>query len=380
MKYMGDFAEQVPKHIRRLVSYQPGKSQRQAREESGLECIKLASNENPFGPSPRAIEAINHAALNLHLYPDNDNLDLRLRLATLYEMEPDQVLVTAGSTAFLDIISRTLLAPGLNAVTSERSFIMYPVVTHAAGAELIEAPMRGDRYDLDALLAAIDRRTRVVFLANPNNPTGTVVSAREVERFLDRVPERVTVVLDEAYYDFASYFARLRGFDYSRSLDYVRQGRNVVVLRTFSKTHGLAGLRIGYGFAPAAFLKYLARMRTVFSVTSIAEAGALAALDDHAHVRLTLENNVVGAQWLGERIAEMGLRSGTTWANFLYIELGEDAGRVADKLQDCGVIVRPLSAWGAPTAMRVTIGTPGQNEKFLAALKSSVGESLRIRS
>jgi histidinol-phosphate aminotransferase len=377
---MGDFAEQVPKHIRRLITYQPGKSQRQAQQESGMECIKLASNENPFGPSPRTIEAIRQAAPSVHIYPDNDNLDLRLRIAALHGMEPEQVLVTAGSTSFLDIISRTLLAPGLNAVTSERSFIMYPVVTRAAGAELIQAPMRNDRYDLDALLAAIDRRTRVVFLANPNNPTGTVAGAREVERFLDRVPERVTVVLDEAYYDFASSFARIRGFEYSRSLDYVRQGRNVVVLRTFSKTHGLAGLRVGYGFAPAAFLQYLARMRTVFSVTSIAEAAALAALDDEAHIRLTLENNLAGAQWLGERVAELGLRLGTTWANFLYIDLGEDATGVAQRMQEAGIVIRPLAAWGAPSAMRVTIGTPEQNEKLLAALRNAVGESLRIRS
>jgi histidinol-phosphate aminotransferase len=377
---MGDFAEQVPKHIRRLITYQPGKSHRQAEQESGLECIKLASNENPFGPSPRAIEAIRQVAPNVHIYPDNDNLDLRLRIAALHDIDPEQVLVTAGSTSFLDVISRTLLAPGLNAVTSTRSFIMYPVVTKAAGAELIQAPMRGDRYDLDALLAAIDRRTRVVFLANPNNPTGTVASVHEVERFLDSVPERVTVVLDEAYYDFASSFARIRAFEYSRSLEYVRQGRNVVVLRTFSKTHGLAGLRVGYGFAPAAFLQYLARMKTVFSVTSIAEAAALAALDDEAHIRLTLENNVVGAQWLGERIAELGLRAGITWANFLYIDFGEDATRIAQRLQGAGIVIRPLAAWGAPSAMRVTIGTPEQNEQFVAALKNAVSESLRIRT
>jgi histidinol-phosphate aminotransferase len=377
---MGDFAEQVPKHIRTLGSYEAGKTQRQAEVESGIECIKMASNENPFGPSPRAIEAIRQAASGVHAYPDNDNLDLRLRLAAVHNMQPEQVLVTAGSTAFLDILSRTLLAPGLNAVTSERSFIVYPVVTRAAGAELIQAPMRGDRYDLDALLAAIDRRTRVVFIADPNNPTGTILSAQEVERFLDRVPERVTVVLDEAYFEFADSFARIRAFDYSRSLDYVRQGRNVVVLRTFSKTHGLAGARIGYGFAPAGFLEYLARMRTVFSVTALAEAAALAALGDEAHVRLTLENNIAGAQWLTDRIAELGLPAGPVWANFLYLELGEDAARVSDRMQQAGIVVRPLGAWGAPTAIRVTIGKPEQNKTFVAALKSAISESLRIRS
>jgi histidinol-phosphate aminotransferase len=377
---MGDFAEQVPKHIRALGSYEPGKTQRQAEVESGIECIKMASNENPFGPSPRAIEAIRQAASGVHSYPDNDNLDLRLRLAALHNMQPEQVLVTAGSTAFLDILSRTLLAPGLNAVTSERSFIVYPVVTRAAGAELIQAPMRGDRYDLGALLAAIDRRTRVVFIANPNNPTGTILSSQEIERFLDRVPERVTVVLDEAYFEFADSFARIRAFDYSRSLDYVRQGRNVVVLRTFSKTHGLAGMRIGYGFAPAGFLEYLARMRTVFSVTALAEAAALAALDDEAHVRLTVENNIAGAQWLTDRIAELGLQVGITWTNFLYLDLGEDATRASDRMQQAGIVVRPLGAWGAPTAIRVTIGRPVQNKAFVAALKCAISQSLRIRS
>ncbi len=366
---MTDFDQLIPEHIRALGRYTPGKPQKQAERESRVDCIKMASNENPFGPSPLAVEAIRRAAAEAHLYPDNESSELRQHLCELHGMAQDQALVTAGSTSFLSIIARTLLAPGLNAVTSERSFIVYPVVTRAAGARLIEVPMREHTFDLDALLAAMDAGTRVAFIANPNNPTGTLLVPAEIERFLDRVPDHVTVVLDEAYADFAAYFARERGSEYSRSLHYVRDGRKLVVLRTFSKAHGLAGMRIGYGFADASLIQYFARMRTVFSVTAVAEAAALAALEDKQHVRLALENNAAGAKWLSQRLSELGLRVAPTWANFLYLEIGEDAASFARRLQDEGVIVRPLAAWGAPKAIRVTIGTPEQNEKFVSAIK-----------
>jgi histidinol-phosphate aminotransferase len=238
--------------------------------------------------------------------------------------------------------------------------------------------MRGDGYDLDAILSAINGNTRVVFIANPNNPTGTMLPPADVESFLDRVPERVTVVLDEAYADFAEYFARQRGCEYSRSLEYVRQGRNVVVLRTFSKAHGLAGLRVGYGFAPAALMAYFARMREVFSVTGIAEAAALAALDDSEHIRLALDNNAAGVISLTEGVSEMGLRVVPTWGNFLYIDVREDANTLTRRLQKEGVIIRPLNAWGAPSAIRVTVGTPEQNQRFLAAMR--VSQELGVRS
>jgi histidinol-phosphate aminotransferase len=334
-----------------------------------VKCIKMASNENPYGPSPRAVEAIRAALTECNFYPDNDAAGLQHKLAAYHQVQPEQVVVAAGSTALLDIIARTFLVPGLNAVTSERSFIVYPIATKAAGGQLIKVPMRDDGFDLDAIAAAIDRNTRIVFLANPNNPTGSMVPAPEVDRFLQKMPDHVMVVLDEAYYDFAQCFAGLRKVDYSRSLDYVRQNRKVVVLRTFSKAHGLAGLRVGYGLGSAKLVFDLARMRPTFSVSLPAQAAAIAAIEDEAHIRKTLANNAEQAQRVTGTISDIGYHVGLTWANFLYCALKEDAASVARSMQDEGVIIMPLSHWGAPTAIRVTIGRPEQNEIFLNAFK-----------
>ncbi|HET8667493.1 MAG TPA: histidinol-phosphate transaminase [Terriglobales bacterium] len=365
---MTKFDEVVPAHIRGLGGYAAGKPLKQAEKESGVKCIKMASNENPFGPSPRAVAAMREAAAEVHLYPDNDATDLRNELAAHNNLAPDQVLVTGGSTQFLDIIGRTLLAPGMNAITSERSFIVYPIVTRSAGGELIQVSMRGDTFDLDGILSSVDENTRIVFIANPNNPTGTMLDPGTLDRFMDRVPEYVTVVIDEAYYDFAQYFSLKRGLEYSHSLDYVRQGRNVAVLRTFSKTHGLAAVRCGYGFGPAELIRYLSKLRTAFSVSSIAEAAALAALRDEDHIRKSLDNNAAGSAFLTSKISEMGFRVVPSWTNFIYIELNEDAAALAKRMQEEGVIIRPLTVWGAPRAIRVTVGTPEQNEQFLTAL------------
>jgi len=367
---MTNFKPLVPDHVQTLASYKPGKPRRQAEWESGVRCIKLASNENPFGPSPLAIEAIRAATTESHFYPDNGVAELTARLAEIHELDPSQILVTAGSTTFLDIIARTLLGHGLNAVTSKLSFIVYPIVTQATGAQLIELPTLNDGYDLEGILAAIDSNTRVVYLANPNNPTGTILEANAIDRFLERVPAHVITVLDEAYYDFANYFAGERGREYSHAIDYVRAGRPVIVLRTFSKAHGLAGLRVGYGMGPAELMGYFARMKPAFMVSSLAEAAALAALADEDHLQRAVENNAAGAKLLVPSIAEMGIRVVPTWSNFLFCHVGEDAATLCHLLQEDGVIVRPMSGpWGAPDAFRVTIGTPEQNEQFLSALK-----------
>jgi histidinol-phosphate aminotransferase len=330
----------------------------------------MASNENPFGPSPLAIEAIKAATSESHFYPDNGTVELTARLAEIHEVDAAQILVTAGSTTLLDILARTLLGPGLNAITSKLSFIVYPLVTQAAGARLIEVPMLNDGYDLEGILAAVDANTRVVYLANPNNPTGTVVDADAIDRFLDRLPSHVITVLDEAYYDFASYFAAQRGLDYSHGLEYARAGRPVIVLRTFSKSHGLAGLRVGYGIGPAELMGYLARMKPAFMVSSLGETAALAALADADHLQRAVENNAAGATRLTPAMAAMGIRVVPTWSNFIFCHVGEEAAQLCQLLQEDGVIVRPMTGpWGAPDAFRVTIGTPDQNEQFLGALK-----------
>jgi len=366
---MSDFRQLVPEHVRHLAGYTPGKSRRQAQRESSVECIKMASNENPFGPSPNAVEAMRAALSESNFYPDNDVSELRQKLADHHGVTPDNIVPTAGSTALLGIIARTLLSPGLNAITSERSFIVYPIATQAAGGKLIQTPIKQNGYDLDAIAAAVDRDTRIIYLSNPNNPTGTALSAPDIDRLLQKLPDHVVTILDEAYYDFAQYFADLRRFDYSHAIDYVKQDRKVVVLRTFSKAHGLAGVRVGYGIGPTEFMTYLARMRTTFSVSSVAQAAALAALDDKTHTEKTLRNNADESQRLIDGIAELGYSVPETWANFLYCDLREDAVAFARAMQTEGVIIRPLAAWGAPTAIRISIGTPEQNQIFLQAFK-----------
>jgi histidinol-phosphate aminotransferase len=331
--------------------------------------IKLDSNENPFGPSAQAMCAMQAALTQCNSYPDNDSVDLQHKLAKHHQLAPEQIVVTNGLTDLLSMIARTLLQPGLNAITSERSFIVYPIATKAAGGELIEVPMREDRFDLPAIAAAVSANSRVIFLANPNNPTGTLVTAEEVDDFLAHVPEHVTVVSDEAYYEFAQHFAQRRSVRYSRSLEYVRQNRNVVVLRTFSKVHGLAGVRVGYAIAPANLIAKIVRQRTIYSVSRLAQAAAMAALDDESHLQKTVENNAVQAQELTQTIKDLGFPVPLTWANFIYCETGQDAKAIREQIQSQGIAVRALDQWGAPTALRITIGTATENKTFVEVFR-----------
>lgn len=301
-------------------------------------------------------------------YPDDDASTLRLKLAGHHGVQLAQVLVAGGLTEFLGMLARTFLRPGLNAVTSQRSFMVYRLATEAAGAQLIEVPTRRNGFDLDAIAATINRNTGIIFLANPNNPTGTLVTSDEIDHLLGRIPKQV-VVLDEAYYEFAEAFATRRGVTYSRSLDHVRDGRNVVVLRTFSKVHGLAGARVGYGIASPELIARISHQRSTYCVSTLAQAGALAALEDSAHIRKAVENNTDQAQRLFQETSEIGYAVTPTWGNFLYCEVGQDAGKFAERLRLEQILVRPLDSWGAPGAVRITIGTPQQNDALLQALK-----------
>src|SRR5579862_7344191 len=255
---MSRFFDLVSRQVREIGGYAPSPPPRPANGERQL--IRLDSNENPFGPSPKAVEAMRKALASTSAYPDDDCTQLRRKLADHHEIPVEQMLVTAGSTGMLSLLCQTLLGPGLNAVTSERSFILYSMVARAAGGRLIEAPMRGDAFSVDGILRAINSDTRLVLVANPNNPTGTMIDDGGVQEILRRVPDHVVVVLDEAYYEFTASFARMRNAAYSNSLGHVRDSANVVVLRTFSKVHGLAGMRIGYGLGPADLLRYCAGM------------------------------------------------------------------------------------------------------------------------
>lgn len=363
---MGRFSDLINDPVRAAGAY--GSSSIPAHDaQSSL--IKLNANESAYGPSPKALAAMREALERGHLYPDDGSAALRQKLAERHGVRPDQVLISNGTTALLGVIARTLLRPGLNAVTSECSFISYPMVTQAVGAELITTPLREGGYDLDALLAAIHPSTRVVFLANPNNPTGTLVDADTVDRFLERVPPQVIVVLDEAYCDYAEHFAVHRKVNYSRSLEHVKRDRNVVVLRTFSKAHGLAGVRVGFGIGPAELMTYFARVQDVFAVSALAQAAALAALEDDAHVQFAVEQNSHQVERMAQDLKVLGFEALPTWANFLTFDVRQDAREFARRLRREGVLIRPLGAWGAPTHIRVTLGTPEQNRFFLLALQ-----------
>ena len=331
--------------------------------------IKLDSNENPFGPSPLALRAMQSVLEGCSAYPDDHATALRVRLAEHHGVQVEQVLVAGGLTEFLGMLAHAFLASGLNAVTSQRSFMVYRLATEAAGAQLIEVPTLQDGFDLDGIASAVNTKTGIVFLANPNNPTGTLVTADDVDGLLSRVSQPV-VVLDEAYYEFADEFAARRGIKYSRSLDYVRQGHNVVVLRTFSKVHGLAGPRVGYGIASAELIARIARQRPMYCVSSVAQAGALAALEDASHIRKAVENNTDQSERLFRAISALGYAVTPNWGNFLYCEMGRDARVVAERLKLDGILIRPLDQWGAPQAIRITIGTPEQNEALLRAMKN----------
>src|SRR5271169_3428006 len=369
---MSRFLDLVSRPAREMGGFLTVPSPRRASVDS-KRLIKLDSNENPFGPSPRALEAMRAALAAASSYPDDDCSEVRSKLAAHHDITAEQVLVTAGSTGMLSLLCQTMLAPGLNAVTSERSFVVYAMAVHSTGAQLIEAPMHEDSFDLSAILEAINDSTRLVFLANPNNPTGTMIEAAAVDKFVAEVPAQVVVVLDEAYYDFAAHFAALRKVEYSRAMDYVRRDANVVVLRTFSKAHGLAGLRVGYGLGPAELLAYCARMRDTFSVSSVAQAAAVAALGDLNHVGRTVSNNAEQEQILSVGLSGLGYRVVPTAANFLYCDVGEDASGFTERLRGEGVSVRPLGAWGAPSCIRVSIGTPEQNTVLLSAARKIGG-------
>jgi len=367
---MGRFFDLINNPARELgvfVSAIPSTARSSGGEKQQL--IKLNANESPYGPSPKAVAAMRAALEHSNWYPDDLSAELRRKLGAMHGVAANQILIANGTTSLLGVIARTLLGPERNAVTSACSFISYPMATRAAGATLIETPLKNNGYDLDAIRAAIHEQTRLILIANPNNPTGSLLNAAQIDRFLDSLPTHVIVVLDEAYYDYASHFAAQRSTEYSHSLDYVRADRNVVALRTFSKAHGLAGVRVGYGIGPAELMAYFARVQDTFAVSALAQTAALAAFDDDAHVRVAVEKNAEQAAWLMKGISELGFKVPETWANFLFIDVRQDAREFARKLRRKGVLIRPLGAWRAPQAIRVTIGTAEQNQIFLEALR-----------
>ncbi len=358
----------APLHIRGIAPYQPGKPISDLAREMGIladEIIKLASNENPLGVSPRALAAIENVFLELSRYPDGNGYALKTALAGRYGVQQEQVILGNGSNDILEMAARAFLGPGNSAVYSQYAFAVYPLAVQAVGARGIEVPARDYGHDLTAMLEAIEDDTRVVFIANPNNPTGTLLPTEAVKHFLDEVPREVLVVLDEAYFEYLP--GTLRG----DSVSWIAHHPNLIVTRTFSKAYGLAGLRVGYGLTSDEVADMLNRVRQPFNVNSLAQAAAMAAMEDEAFLEHCLDINEAGMDQLADGFKRLGVEYIPSHANFICCRVGNATAMYRSLLKQ-GVIVRPVANYGMPEHLRISVGLESENAKFLQVLEQSL--------
>jgi len=356
--------------LERIRPYVPGKPIDEVKREYGIEdVVKLASNENPLGVSPKALVAMREAVSRVNLYPDSASYDLRLAIGRHFGLSLEQVAVGNGADDLILQLSMACLDEGDRVVASRSSFPIYDVYTHIMRAEMVKTPLAaGYRIDLDAMADAVDDRTKLIYVCNPNNPTGTIVRADAVARFLERVPECAIVVFDEAYYEMVD------AQDFPDALALVREGRpNVIVLRTFSKVYGLAGIRLGYGFAHPDLVSTLMRIKMAFNVNVAAQAAGVAALDDTEFLRRSVVANSAGRRFLCEAFARLGLEHAESHTNFVLVRIGPDAEEIQEKLLRTGVIVRPCRGYDLPEHLRISIGTPEQNERMMSELERLLG-------
>jgi histidinol-phosphate aminotransferase len=356
-------------HILGIAPYEPGKPIEELEREYGIhDAIKLASNENPLAPSDRVQKAIAGALGSLNRYPDGSGFYLRQALAQKHGFTGEEIVLGNGSNELIELVVRAFLRPGDEAVVPHPSFVVYPMIVQAAGGIRVMVMLRDYRLDLEAMLRAITPLTKIVFVANPNNPTSTIVTADEVEHFMARVPPRTIVVFDEAYIEFAL------GPDFPDALEYVRQDRKVIVLRTFSKAASLAGLRVGYGIAHADAIALMNRIRQPFNVNSLAQVAALAALDDESHVLECVRMIEAGRHYLYDEFKELGVKYVPSRANFILVDVGRNASDIYQRLLKEGVIVRPMTSFGMESCLRVTVGTPEENRRLVKALRVVLGQ------
>lgn len=355
-------------YLRDLVAYEPGKPIEDVARELGLDpasIIKLASNENPLGPSPKALAAMHDALAQAHIYPDGGGWKLRQGIAGKFGLAMENVILGNGSNEIIELLGHAFLKPGTNIVAAEHAFVVYTLMATLLGAETIEVPDPGFVHDLDAMAAAITPETREIFIANPNNPTGTLVGQEEIDRFMDKVPDHVVVVFDEAYHEFLD--------NPPDTLRYVREGRRVIILRTFSKIQGLAAVRIGYGLAPKELADVLQKCRQPFNANAVAQAGALAGLLDDEHQDHTRQVNREGRDFLESSFTELGLEYVPSHANFVLVKVG-DGGKVFKDMLARGVIVRAMGGYKLPEWVRISVGTMEQNRRCLEVLRGVLGK------
>jgi len=363
----------VPPYIESLEPYKPGKSIAELRKEFGIvDVTKLASNENPLGPSPLAVEAIRSHTADLHFYP-NGGLELREVLAERFHLKVGNVIAGSGSEGIMSNIIRTFLCDDDEVLTSDGTFIGFYVLARSRGTKLVTVPLRNYHFDLDALASRINEHTKIIYLANPNNPTGTIFTTAEFDAFIGKVPPRVLIILDEAYFEYAQHNS-----EYPDSMRY--RYDNVITLRTFSKAYGIAGVRIGYGFAHDALIANLLKVKLPFEPSTLAQAAGIGALGDADFLRRTLEVNEAGRRWLWTALQSLRLSPIPTEANFFCIPFDTVATvhEVYQGLLHRGVIVRPLEAFGLPLCLRMTIGTEGQNRILIEALGSILAPRPRV--
>ncbi len=352
--------------LRDLVVYEPGKPIEETARELDVDpnaIIKLASNENPLGPSPKALDAMREALENAQLYPDGSGFYLREALAASLDFQPENIILGNGSNEVIEFLGHAFLNRDDEVITGEHAFIAYKLIATLFGARTIETPSPDHRHDLDAMLGAITLKTKIIFIANPNNPTGTLLAQDKIDNFMSRVPENIVTIFDEAYIELLN--------DPPDILRYVREGRNVVVLRTFSKIHGLASLRVGYGIASRDLIDVLQKTRQPFNINGVAQAGALSALNDRAHQRKTKELVDAGRAYLEEQFRDLQLRFVPGAANFIMVNV-RDGTAVFKKLLARKIIVRPLKGYNLPEWVRISVGTMEQNKKCIAALKEAL--------
>jgi histidinol-phosphate aminotransferase len=353
----------VSEHIRNITPYVPGKPIEELERELGISgSIKLASNENPLGPSPKAITAIKKAVDGLNRYPDGSGFYLSQALAKKYGVDLNQVILGNGSNELIELVVRTFVQPGDEVISADPSFVVYRMITQAAGGTNVVVPCKDMRHDLEVMAERITPKTRIVFIANPNNPTGTMNSQAEMDLFMDRLPDHVIVAVDEAYFEYVTHA------DYPDSLDYLKAGRSVLALRTFSKIYGLAGLRIGYGITTSEIAELMNKVRQPFNTNSLAQVGALAALADRKHVERSVAINNEGKQFLYQTFQRLGISYVPTEANFILFDTRLDGTELYTALLKQGVIIRPMGG----NRLRVTIGLPEENARFAGELEKII--------
>jgi len=365
---MNSFQVPTQGHLKSLPVYQPGRPIEEVARELGIpfgEIIKLASNENPLGPSTKALEAIQKAAKQAHLYPDGNAFYLKQRMAERLNVSRESIIFSNGSNELIEWIGHLLLDEHSNIVVSQYCFAIYPIVAAMFGARSKVVPAVDYGHDLKAMAEAVDDQTKAVFVANPNNPTGTLASTQEVMDFLDRIPDNVLIVMDEAYYEFLAQPTDLLPLFRERSKP------NLFLMRTFSKIHGLAGLRVGYGVGHSEFIQVMEKVRQPFNVNALAQAGALAALEDDNHVSQTREINQQGIEFFQKQFEAKGLEYVPSFANFVLVKVGEGK-RVFEALQKQGVITRPMAGYQLPEWIRISIGTTAENKRCMEALSKAL--------